>query len=89
MILRFLPVRAIAVPTPVAASPWNPDVLHGGAPAGLLSYLLEQKWPCRQAVVPCSDRFAAPQPRRPLQARTSVVRDGGRLSLRSVELACR
>lgn len=81
-----LPTRQIYVPTPLAASPWNPDMLHGGAPAGLLSYLLESHAPIGKQLCRITTDLLRPVPRQPLEGRVHVLRDGARLSLHVAEL---
>lgn len=73
-------------PTPMAASPWNPDMLHGGAPAGLLMYLLEHHAPAGKQLCRVVIDLLRPVPRLPLETRVYAVRDGGRLSLHTAEL---
>ncbi len=77
---------SIHVPTPLAASPWNPDMLHGGAPAGLLCHLLEQHAPAGKQLCRVATDLLRPVPRQPLQTRVQVLRDGARLSLHVAEL---
>lgn len=76
----------IYCPLPFSASPWHPDILHGGACSGLLTWLLEQNAPAGKQLCRVGIDLLRPVPRLPLEARTRIVRDGGRLSIREVEL---
>lgn len=76
------------VPSALASSPWNPDMLHGGAPAALLSYLLEGHAPAGKQLTRIVIDLLRPVPRRPLQTRVTALRDGARLSLHQAELWC-
>ena len=68
------------VPTPFAGSPWTRGALHGGPPAGLLTYAVEQHVGDAEMQVArlTIDLFRA-APMEPLRVRTETVRHGRRL----------
>jgi hypothetical protein len=70
------------LPTENAAGPWDPNALHGGAPAALMARALE-------AMAPGDDMFLSrltvefmrPVPMAPLRLRTALIRPGRRVQL--------
>ena len=70
------------LPTELAGSPWQPGVLHGGAPAGLLAYCLERHisnpdlQPARLSI-----DLLRPVPRSPLKVTVRPLREGKRIVL--------
>ncbi|RLT92540.1 thioesterase family protein [Ketobacter sp.] len=75
------------VPTPLAGSPWHPEVLHGGAPAGLLAHCLEQQVAGLQLLpARLSIDLIRPVPGTPLQVEVSPVRAGKRIALLQAKL---
>lgn len=75
------------LPTSLAGSPWHPDLLHGGAPAGLLAHCLEQRVADAQ-LLPA--RFTLelmrPVPSAPLRVAFQTLRSGKRIRLESATL---
>lgn len=68
------------VPTEYAKSPWSPDGLHGGPPAGLLAYAIERFIDDREMQISrlTVDLFRM-VPDAPLQTKVEVVRGGRRV----------
>ncbi|MBE0610510.1 MAG: thioesterase family protein [Dehalococcoidia bacterium] len=70
------------VPTDLARSPWGPQLLHGGPPAGLLARAIEHAvhdadmHPARVTI----DLFR-PVPKQPLQVEVEAVRQGNRIAV--------
>jgi len=75
-------------PTALAGGPWHPGMLHGGAPAGLLAYGLEQSvadpelQPARLSI-----DLIRPVPRHPLTLSTRRIRSGKRIVLEEATLS--
>lgn len=71
-------------PTELARGPWDPDALHGGAPAALLARAVE-RLPAdgsdAMAVARLTYEFLRPVPLAPLVVRARVVRPGKRVQL--------
>lgn len=72
------------VPTELARGPWDPNALHGGAPAALLARAVERlpadgEQP--MAIVRLTYEFLRPVPLSPLTVRTRVLRPGKRVQL--------
>lgn len=83
----FYPQDNLYIPTDLAVSPWHPSLLHGGSPAGLLSYGLEQMHPGEGfQLARVNFDLIRPVPKAPLAMESSVIRDGGRLKLFQIEL---
>jgi acyl-CoA thioesterase len=78
----------LAIPTPNAAGPWNPDLQHGAAPAALIARAVE-RLPCAapMRVARLTIDLMRPVPLRPLQVRASILRDGRKIQLVQVVLA--
>jgi hypothetical protein len=69
-------------PTELARGPWDPDALHGGAPAALLARALEAAdGRSATAIVRITYELLRPVPLAPLDVRTRVVRPGRRVQL--------
>ena len=66
------------VPTPHARGPWDPQQLHGGAPAALIAGAIEQLAP-EMALTRLTLEFVGVVPLAPLTVRAEVVRKGRRL----------
>ncbi len=76
------------VPEPCAAGPWHPEVLHGGAPVGLLARMVEQlERPPELQLARLSVDLLRPVPRRALRAGASVLRQGRRMLVAEARLA--
>lgn len=72
-------------PTGHARGPWDPQALHGGAPAALMARALERTEPSPgMAIARLTFDFLRPIPFAPLSLATRVVRAGRRVQ----ELAC-
>jgi hypothetical protein len=75
-------------PTPMARGPWDPDALHGGAPAALLASAIEQQEPGRELFVSrLTFEFLRPVPLAPLALATRIVRPGRRAQLIEASLS--
>jgi hypothetical protein len=77
-------------PTELARGPWDPNALHGGAPAALLARAVEHLPADGEepmAVVRLTYEFLRPVPLAPLAVRTRVLRPGKRVQL--IEAALR
>lgn len=72
------------VPTELARGPWDPNALHGGAPAALLARAVERT-PADgddpMAVVRLTYELLRPVPLAPLDVNTRVLRPGKRVQL--------
>ena len=68
------------VPTELARGPWDPDALHGGAPAALLARELERE-AGELGVVRMTFEFLRPVPLAPLAVSARTVRPGRRARL--------
>jgi len=75
------------VPTEQARGPWDPDALHGGAPAALIVRAFERHEP-RAGVVLCRLGFELlrPIPFAPLRVQVRTVRPGRRVQELAAEL---
>jgi hypothetical protein len=75
------------LPTELAGSPWSPDHLHGGPPAGLLAHGFElQAGSAEFQLARLSVDLLRPVPRAPLRMSVEVVRAGRRMRLLSGSL---
>ena len=72
------------VPTGHARGPWDPDALHGGAPAALVAEAVQAEG---FAVARMTFEFLGPVPLAPLRVRAELARPGRRLQLVEAELA--
>ena len=69
------------VPQSLARGPWDPNALHGGAPAALLARAVEAVDPTAMHVARMTIEFLRPVPMAPLTVATEVVRPGKRVQL--------
>jgi hypothetical protein len=83
-------------PTEHARGPWDPNALHGGAPAALIAHAFECMEPGAQLpIARLGFQFLKPIPLAPLTLRTRIVREGRRVQelvgelLAGEELICR
>jgi Thioesterase-like superfamily len=75
------------LPTENAAGPWDPNALHGGAPAALMARALEAFDPGVEMFVSrLTVEFMRPVPMAPLRLRTALVRPGRRVQLLQASL---
>jgi hypothetical protein len=75
------------MPTAHARGPWDPQALHGGAPAALLTAAFERVQPGAELRIGrLGFEFLRPVPFAPLSVSTSVVRAGRRVQELSAEL---
>jgi Thioesterase-like superfamily len=72
------------VPTGHARGPWDPDALHGGAPAALVAEAVQAEG---FAVARMTFDFLGPVPLAPLTVSAELVRPGRRLQLVEAQLA--
>jgi hypothetical protein len=72
------------VPTGHARGPWDPDALHGGAPAALVAEAVQAEG---FSVVRLTFEFLAPVPLAPLTVVTELARGGRRLQLVDAEMS--
>jgi acyl-coenzyme A thioesterase PaaI-like protein len=84
----FLPVGdGLFEPTEHARGPWDPNTLHGGAPAALIAHAFERIEPGAQlAIARLGFEFLKPIPLAPLTLRTRIVREGRRVQELAAEL---
>ncbi|MFA9432399.1 thioesterase family protein [Egicoccus sp. AB-alg2] len=74
--------RDRVVATALARGPWDPDHCHGGAPAALLTALIDAlPTAVPMQVVRLTFDLLRPVPLRPLDVHTRIVRDGKRVQL--------
>lgn len=81
----FIRKENVYEPTELARGPWDPDALHGGAPAALIAGELERAggdWPFARIAL----HLMKPVPLAPLTMQTEVVRDGRRARRIRVDL---
>ncbi|HUA73922.1 MAG TPA: thioesterase family protein [Solirubrobacteraceae bacterium] len=84
----FLAERERFVPTEQARGPWDPNALHGGAPAALIASAFEQMEPgAGLRVGRLSFEFLRPIPMAPLTLQTRIVRPGRRVQELAAELS--
>lgn len=70
------------IPTARAVGPWHPELLHGGATAGLLGHVLERARPDESMVINrLTVDLLRPVPKAPLRTSAEVVRLGKRLAV--------
>ncbi|HEY1834801.1 MAG TPA: thioesterase family protein [Solirubrobacteraceae bacterium] len=75
------------VPTEQARGPWDPQALHGGAPAALITSAFESIEPGAELrMARLGFEFLRPIPMAPLRLSTSVVRGGRRVQELAAEL---
>ena len=76
------------VPTEQARGPWDPQALHGGAPAALIAGALESLEPAPGLTIARLDyEFVRPIPMAPLRLRTGVTHPGRRAQRLEAELS--
>ena len=69
------------MPAELARGPWDPESLHGGAPAGLIAREIERVSGGELFVARLSVEFLGPVPLAPLEVSTEVIRPGRRMQL--------
>lgn len=74
----FLRQGQLFIPTPLAAGPWDPGLLHGGATAGLLAFALESELNPEQRFARLTCELFRPVPVTDLRLETRVIRNGRR-----------
>jgi Thioesterase-like superfamily len=75
------------IPSEHARGPWDPDALHGGAPAALMTREFERVEPgSRLAIARLSFEFLKPIRFEPLELSTQIVREGRRVQELSAQL---
>jgi hypothetical protein len=75
------------IPGEHARGPWDPNALHGGAPAGLIAGAFEQMEPGSDLAIARLDfEFLKPIRFEPLELTTQVIRDGRRVQELAAEL---
>jgi Acyl-CoA thioesterase C-terminal domain/Acyl-CoA thioesterase N-terminal domain len=75
------------VPSDHARGPWDPDALHGGAPAAMITREFERTEPgSHLAIARLGFEFLKPIRFEPLQLTTEIVRDGRRVQWLGAEL---
>jgi acyl-Coa thioesterase superfamily protein/acyl-CoA thioesterase superfamily protein len=83
----FVPEGASFVPTEQARGPWDPQALHGGAPAALIASAFERLEPGAELRIGrLSYEFLRPIPLVPLTLSTEIVRPGRRVQELAAEL---
>jgi Thioesterase-like superfamily len=84
----FVEQDGLFVPTEHARGPWDPQALHGGAPAALIASLFERIEPGAELpFARLSFEFLRPIPMAPLQLTTSISRPGRRVQALQAELS--
>ncbi len=77
----------VYAPTEATTSPWDERAQHGGPPAALIGHVVGVQHPREDAIVGrLAVDFLGPIPRRPLRARSAVLRPGSRVELFEVTL---
>lgn len=84
----FVEQDGLFVPTDQARGPWDPEALHGGAPAALIASIFERMKPGAELpFARLSFEFLRPIPMEPLQLATSISRPGRRVQALHAELS--
>lgn len=79
--------NGVAHATPYAAGPWDPSMQHGGAPASLISWVVEHiPTAAPMQVARLTIDLLRPVPVGPLEIKTEVVREGRKIQLCAVSL---
>lgn len=74
-------------PTEHARGPWDPNALHGGAPAALIARAFERMQPgAEMPIARLGFEFLKPIPFAELEVRTEIVRNGRRVQELAAEL---
>ncbi len=77
-----------AITSPNAAGPWSPDMQHGSAPAGLVTWAAEAiATPVPMQVARLTIDLMRPVPLAPLEIETEVLRQGRKIQLCEVRLS--
>jgi Acyl-CoA thioesterase C-terminal domain/Acyl-CoA thioesterase N-terminal domain len=67
-------------PTDRAASPWDSQLIHGGAITGLLAHTLDTRYVHENMkFIRITNDLFRPAPRQPLTVETEIIRDGSRI----------
>lgn len=83
----FIAEGEMFVPTEHARGPWDPDALHGGAPAALIASEFERIQPGEElSFARLSYEFLRPVPMAPLKLTTRIARPGRRVQALQAEL---
>jgi len=78
----FEPDGELWMPTEYAVGPWDPNALHGGAPAALFAHLIGAvEAPTAMDVARVTIELLRPVPRSPLAVAVSVIRPGRKVQL--------
>lgn len=76
----FVEQDGLLLPTDHARGPWDPQALHGGAPAALIASVFERMQPGAELpFARLSFEFLRPIPMGPLRLQTSITRPGRRV----------
>lgn len=76
-----------AITSPHAAGPWSPDMQHGSAPSGLVTWAAEAiPTPMPMQIVRLTIDLMRPVPLAPLAIETEVLRQGRKIQLCEVRL---
>ncbi|ACG77700.1 conserved hypothetical protein [Phenylobacterium zucineum HLK1] len=82
------PPHATARATPWAAGPWDPGLMHGGAPSALIAWAAEQvEAPAPMRIARLTIDLLRPVPVAALAIETEVVRQGRKIQLVQVRLS--
>ncbi len=85
----FQTVDGNLVPSAHASGPWDPQALHGGAPAALIASAFEAMEPGSQLPVgSLSVQLLRPIPSAPLTLSTEIVRPGRRVQELAAQIRC-
>lgn len=77
-----------AITSPHAAGPWSPDMQHGSAPTGLVTWAAEAiATPVPMQIVRLTIDLMRPVPLAPLDIETEVLRQGRKIQLCEVRLS--
>lgn len=77
-----------AITSPNAAGPWSPDMQHGSAPTGLVTWAAEAiATPVPMQIVRLTIDLMRPVPLTPLDIETEVLRQGRKIQLCEVRLS--
>jgi acyl-Coa thioesterase superfamily protein/acyl-CoA thioesterase superfamily protein len=83
----FLADGELFVPTEQASGPWDPQALHGGAPAALITAAFERLQPGGELVIArLGFELLRPVPLAPLRLSVRIVRPGRRVQELAAEL---
>lgn len=82
------PARWAARATPWAAGPWDPGLMHGGAPSALIAWAAEQvETPAPMRIARLTIDLLRPVPVAELGVETEVLRQGRKIQLVQVRLS--